>query len=116
MAAYILFIREGDVLDAAGREHYIKQARAVTKGFGKKALAKYGHMETLEGEAPGGVVLLEFPTSEAAWHPPNISARRRRSSAVCCWAGCELLNRRGVTASTHSTDSVSEDLQWSRRV
>ena len=45
-------------------------------------LAAYGPQQTLEGEAPEGVVIVEFPTTEAAraWYdsPAYQAAREHR--------------------------------------
>jgi uncharacterized protein (DUF1330 family) len=66
MAAYMIFIREGAVFDAGAMERYSgmnrSHAAAWQQRFGIKPLAVYGALETMEGEAPDGVVLLEFPT------------------------------------------------------
>ena len=74
MAAYMIFIREGAVFDAAAMQRYsgINSAAAGTyqERFGIKPLAVYGALEAIEGEAPDGVVLLEFPTmaDARAWY------------------------------------------------
>ena len=49
---------------------YSKSNRDTTGDFKLKPLVVYGNMETLEGEAPDGVVMLEFPTVEdaKAWY------------------------------------------------
>ena len=66
MPAYIVFIREEPVRDPAEMETYRKKGAGSQVGFNMKALAVYGALETLEGKAPDGVVLLEFPTVEEA--------------------------------------------------
>lgn len=86
MAAYIVFIREGDVFNAAEMEQYAKQASAVPSKPGLKPLVIYGHLETLEGRAADGVVLLEFPALEdaKAWYQSpeyQAAAEHRRKGA-----------------------------------
>jgi len=71
MAAYIIVLRER-TKDAAQLEIYGGKARAAVAP-GMKALAVYGRVETLEGTPFEGVVVLEFPTFEAAqawYHSP----------------------------------------------
>ena len=74
MAAYMIFIREGAVFDTAAMERYSgmnrENAAAWQAQFGIKPLALYGALEAMEGEAPDGVVLLEFPTADdaRAWY------------------------------------------------
>lgn len=66
MAAYVIFVREGEIVDQAAMDAYRK---ASTGGPGDpdiKALAVYGEMETIEGEPADGMVILEFPTVERA--------------------------------------------------
>ena len=67
MAVYALFIRETPIRDAAAMEDYSKTARAGTpKDVGMKPLSFYGQITPLEGEAPDGVVLMEFPDMDSA--------------------------------------------------
>ena len=70
MTAYVILFRETPVTDPAAIEEYQRLARPKSPTPGLKALAAYGALTPLEGEAPDGVVLLEFPTVEAAkaWH------------------------------------------------
>ena len=65
MAVYIVFIREGEIVDAEAMARYQSGNRAGPPS-GMKPLAVYGAMETFEGEAADGVVILEFPDKEAA--------------------------------------------------
>lgn len=68
MPAYLIVTREGPVRDPAAMARYSEMNRASAGKFSSqlKPLAVYGATETLEGEAPDGVILLEFPTVEAA--------------------------------------------------
>jgi len=75
MAAYILFIRDEPVHDAAAMAEYQRLNRERgSGGFDVKRLAFYGATEALEGPAADGVVVLEFPTVEEArgwYHSPG---------------------------------------------
>lgn len=66
MAAYAVFIREGEVVDAEAMTRYQTANRAGPPPVGMKPLAVYGDMETVEGDAADGIVILEFPDKQAA--------------------------------------------------
>ena len=70
MPAYIAFIREEPVKDASALASYSAQNRAnaalFIEQYAIRPLAVYGDMEVLEGDDADGVVLLEFPSMEAA--------------------------------------------------
>lgn len=67
MSVYVIVTREGPVRDAAALARYSEMNRASAGKFtALKPLAIYGATETWEGAAPDGVLLLEFPTVEAA--------------------------------------------------
>jgi uncharacterized protein (DUF1330 family) len=70
MPAYMIFTREGPVTDQAAIDAYSSANQAnggrYVQDYKLKPLVMYGAMETFEGEAPDGVVLLEFPTAEDA--------------------------------------------------
>ncbi len=70
MAAYMIFIREGEVFDPEQMAAYQNRNRENTSPGTLKPLVVYGAMETLEGEAADGIVLLEFPTADdaRAWY------------------------------------------------
>ena len=70
MAAYMIFTREGEIFNQSEMEAYSKSNRENTPDSNMKPLVVYGNMETLEGDAPDGVVVLEFPTVEdaRAWY------------------------------------------------
>ena len=70
MTAYIVFLREGPVRDTAAIAEYQRLNRGRKGDFKLKPLVVYGALEALEGDAPDGVVLLEFPTTEdaRAWY------------------------------------------------
>ena len=66
MAAFMIFTREGAIFNQTEMDAYSTSNRENTQDFKMKPLVIYGNMETLEGEAPDGVVVLEFPTVEDA--------------------------------------------------
>jgi uncharacterized protein (DUF1330 family) len=70
MTAYVVFLREGPIRDAAAMVDYQRLSRENKGDFKLKPLTVYGALEALEGDAPDGVVLLEFPTIEdaKAWY------------------------------------------------
>ena len=74
MPAYMLFIREDAVTDPAALQSYStmnrQNAGAFVETYGIKPLAVYGATEAFEGEAPDGIVLLEFPSTQdaRAWY------------------------------------------------
>lgn len=66
MATYMIFIREGEVVDADAMAQYQSGNRGGGAPAGLKPLVVYGEMETVEGEPADGLVVLEFPDKEAA--------------------------------------------------
>ena len=70
MPAYMIFTREGPVTDPVEMQAYSAANRANSGEFiaryGIRPLAVYGAMETFEGEAPDGVIILEFPSADDA--------------------------------------------------
>jgi uncharacterized protein (DUF1330 family) len=65
MPAYVIFIRER-TLDNSELESYAKLAGPSLEGLPIKFLAAYGRQEVLEGPAPEGVAIAEFPSVEEA--------------------------------------------------
>ncbi|MBR8511442.1 DUF1330 domain-containing protein [Burkholderia cenocepacia] len=65
MATYIVFTRES-TQDQHELDIYASQVGATLAGLPVKVLAAYGPQEILEGEGPEGVVIVEFPSKEAA--------------------------------------------------
>jgi uncharacterized protein (DUF1330 family) len=61
MPAYVIFIRER-TLDESELEAYAKLAGPSLEGLPIKFLAAYGRQEVLEGPAPEGVAIAEFPS------------------------------------------------------
>jgi uncharacterized protein (DUF1330 family) len=70
MPVYMLFIREGVIRDKAEMETYSRMNRESPRDPKLKALVAYGATEAVEGTAPDGMVMLEFPTAEdaKAWY------------------------------------------------
>lgn len=70
MSAYIIAYRECPVRDQASDAEYTRQnkenAADFHTQFGIKPLAVFGKCVAPEGAKPDGVVLLEFPTYNAA--------------------------------------------------
>lgn len=66
MPAYLLFIREDAVVDPDELAIYARKNREAPRDPALKPLVVYGAIEALEGKAADGVVLLEFPDTEAA--------------------------------------------------
>lgn len=65
MATYIVFTRES-TQDKAELDTYMSKVAATFVGHPIKVLAAYGPQQVLEGDAPEGVVIVEFPSTEAA--------------------------------------------------
>ena len=64
MAAYVVFIREGAIVDQEAMDAYASGGRTPPAGL--RPLAVYGALETIEGEPADGLVILEFPDVAAA--------------------------------------------------
>lgn len=80
MATYMIFIREGEVVDHEAMKTYQAGNRGTPPLPGMKPLVVYGKMETVEGEAPDGVVVLEFPDTETAkawYYSPEYQERAK---------------------------------------
>lgn len=81
MAVYAIFIRE-KTKDEAEMQVYSGLAGGTLAGHPVKVLAVYGRQEVLEGAPSEGVVILQFPTMEAAkkWYdsPAYQAARAHR--------------------------------------
>jgi uncharacterized protein (DUF1330 family) len=70
MAVYMMFLRDKPIRDEMEMQTYRQINRANPPDPNKAVLAAYGSVEALEGEAPEGVVLLQFPTVKdaKAWY------------------------------------------------
>ncbi|CAN7687094.1 DUF1330 domain-containing protein [Caballeronia sp. 15715] len=69
MATYIVFTRES-TQDQSELDTYQANVGASFAGHPLKVLAAYGPQQVLEGSAPEGVVIIEFPdtASARAWY------------------------------------------------
>lgn len=90
MATYMIFIREGEIVDPEAMAAYQASNRSGQPPAGMRPLVVYGAMETLEGEAADGVVVLEFADSDAAkawYHSPEYQERallRQKAAPYRC--------------------------------
>ena len=66
MPAYLIVMRESPVRDPDAYAEYQRMNREKPSEFKLKPLAVYGATEAFEGEAPDGVIVLEFPTMDEA--------------------------------------------------
>lgn len=86
MAAYMIFIREGKIFDPAKMDAYRNSNRNDTHDYRLSPLVVYGDLETLEGKAADGIVVLQFPTMDDArrWYysPGYQSAAEHRKRAA----------------------------------
>jgi len=90
MPAYMIFTREGPIHDQAAMDAYSAMNRAQAGHFvadyGLRPLAVYGALDTLEGEAPDGVIILQFPDAAQAraWYdsPEYQEAKALRQKAA----------------------------------
>ena len=85
MTAYVVFFRESPIHDPAEMEAYQTSPRP-TLATGLAPLAVYGAQTPLEGKAPDGVVVLQFPSVEdaKAWYfsPEYQAAAAHRRKAA----------------------------------
>jgi uncharacterized protein (DUF1330 family) len=86
MSAYVIFIRERTV-DQSELDAYAKATKPILEGLPIKFLAANGRQEVLEGPAPEGVVIAEFPSLEDAkrWYESpeyQKAAKHRHKGAI----------------------------------
>ena len=86
VATYMIFIREGEVFDPVEMAAYNRVNRENAGAHKLTPLVIYGDMETLEGDAPDGIVILAFANAEEAkswYHSPQYQAAavHRRKAA-----------------------------------
>lgn len=79
MAAYMIFIREGEIVDHEAMAAYQGGNRSGGAVAGVKPLVVYGAMETFEGEPADGVVILEFADMASArdWYNGDYKERAK---------------------------------------
>jgi uncharacterized protein (DUF1330 family) len=66
MAAYLIITREGPIRDQAQMDIYQQKNRENPRDPNLTPLVIYGAIEPLEGQAPEGALVLQFPTVAAA--------------------------------------------------
>jgi uncharacterized protein (DUF1330 family) len=66
MPAYVIVTRQGPLRDQAAYDEYVRigSENRVANNMNVKVL--YGAIQPLEGKAPDGVVILEFPSMDEA--------------------------------------------------
>lgn len=80
MATYMIFIREGEIVDHEAMAAYQSGSRSGPPLPGMRPLAIYGKLEAMEGEGADGVVILEFPDAETAkawYYSPDYQERAK---------------------------------------
>ncbi|SDR61834.1 protein of unknown function [Paraburkholderia tuberum] len=77
MATYIVFTKES-TQDQGELDTYQSKVGETFRGHPVKILAAYGPQQILEGDAPEGVVIVEFPSTAA--RARGTTARRIRRS------------------------------------
>jgi uncharacterized protein (DUF1330 family) len=89
MAAYVIFVREGEVVDLEAMAAYRNSNTAGPPDPDMKALTVYGEMETIEGEAADGIVILEFPDFERArsWYYGEYNERAKLRQKAAPYRG-----------------------------
>lgn len=70
MPAYIITTRKGPIRDAEAMAEYQRRTRAMGRHPTLKPLVIYGATEALEGDAPDGTIIMEFPSmaDARAWY------------------------------------------------
>jgi uncharacterized protein (DUF1330 family) len=70
MPAYMIFIREDKIRDQSEMDIYSRMNRESPRDPNLKPLVVYGATEAVEGKAPDGMILLQFPTvaDAKAWY------------------------------------------------
>jgi uncharacterized protein (DUF1330 family) len=88
MPAYIIVVRESSVRNPEEYAEYQRMNRETPSEVRPKPLVVYGAVQGLEGKAPDGVVMLEFPTVEEAraWYQsPGYQAALPHRLAAAEW-------------------------------
>ena len=86
MPAYAIFIREGEIFNHEEMALYQSANRSAAPTVPVKPLVVYGSMEALEGDAPDGMVMLQFDSMDDArtWYndPLYQAASEHRKKAA----------------------------------
>lgn len=89
MAAYVVFIREGAITDPAAMAAYQSSNGGGARDPDMKIHTVYGAMETIEGEAADGMVILEFPSMDHArdWYNGEYNERAKLRQKAAPYRG-----------------------------
>lgn len=66
MPAYLIALRKEPVKNPAAMAEYQRRTRAMKTKFDMSPRVVYGDIQSLEGNPPDGMILLEFPSIEEA--------------------------------------------------
>jgi len=66
MPAYLIALRKEPVKNPDAMAEYQRRTRAMKTKFDMSPRVVYGDIQSLEGNPPDGMILLEFPTIEEA--------------------------------------------------
>ena len=88
-AGYIIFIREGEIVDPEAMAAYKAGNASGGRDPDMKVHTVYGAMETIEGEAADGIVILEFPSMERAreWYYGEYNERAKLRQKAAPYRG-----------------------------
>jgi uncharacterized protein (DUF1330 family) len=86
-AAYVVFIREGVITDPEAMAAYQNGMGGAAPNM--KVHTVYGAMETIEGEAADGIVILEFPSMQEArdWYYGDYNERAKLRQKAAPYRG-----------------------------
>ncbi|MDR2858217.1 MAG: DUF1330 domain-containing protein [Novosphingobium sp.] len=87
--AYVVFIREGEIVDPEAMAAYKNAGTGSPPDPNVKPRALYGALETIEGEAADGIVIIEFPSMQAArdWYYGDYHERARLRQKAAPYRG-----------------------------
>lgn len=88
-AGYVIFIREGAIVDPEAMAAYQNGNASGGRDPDMKVHTVYGAMETIEGEAADGIVMLEFPTVQRArdWYHGEYNERAKLRQKAAPYRG-----------------------------
>ena len=92
MTAYVIY--EADITDPEQYEQYKTRAAPSVTAAGGRYIARGGTVESFEGAAPARVVVLEFPTFDAAtaWYHSDEYAEAKSLRAAAATARMFLVD------------------------
>ncbi|AXI03776.1 DUF1330 domain-containing protein [Aquirhabdus parva] len=97
MAAYVIFIRE-KIIDAEKLAEYRQSVGSTFKDHPVKLIAANGPQKTLEGESVDDILILEFPSYEAASNWYNSPAYQEASKTRLQGASFQVYITEGFAA------------------